>query len=507
MPVFVVTAEQATARDAAAIHAGTDSRLLMRRAGERAAHCLSARYPRAREAGVVIYCGPGNNGGDGWIVGLECARKGIPVAVRSTAEPKTADAAWARSQWDVATADLPAPAVVVDALLGSGASGPPRGAIVDAIAEIAALRARGAAVVALDGPTGLDATSGVATGNVVADLSVSFGTARRGHLMRRDLCGELVVCDIGLGPHAALGDGAPVLVDASWVRDHLPRIDARAHKGTRRRLLFVGASPGIAGATILATRAALRSGAGMIRCCVHEVSLSALQSAVPEATVVTWPALDVSIDPDLVQWPHALLIGPGLGLRDARGRVEQWLEAWKGPVVLDADALSAFAGDVEALGAHLGGRQAVLTPHAVEASRLLGRPADDIVAAPFEMARELCRRAGVTVLLKGVPTVIAAPDGAALVSARGTPALATGGSGDVLSGIVSTLLAQCGDAPRAAAMGAFVHGRAAEIATEGRPVRGVTLSDVITALGHAWRLTDDPLDDGELARLPRVGDA
>jgi NAD(P)H-hydrate epimerase len=507
MPVFVVTAEQARARDAAAIEAGIDSRLLMRRAGERAAHCIGSRLPAAHEGGVVIYCGPGNNGGDGWIVASECASKGIPVSVRAPAQPKTADAVWARSQWKGASVDLPAPAVVVDALLGSGASGSPHGAIADAVAEINALRERGASVVALDGPTGLDATSGAAEGSVVADLTVSFGTAKRGHLMRRDLCGEVVVCDIGLGPHAALGDGAPVLIDPPWVRDRLPRILAGAHKGTRRRLLFVGASPGIAGATILAARAALRSGAGMIRCCAHEASLTALQSAVPEATVVTWPALDARMDPDLLQWPHALLIGPGLGLRDARVRVGQWLEEWKGPVVLDADALSAFADDAGALGALLAGRQAVLTPHAVEAARLLGKPTEQIVAAPFEMARELCRRSGVTVLLKGVPTVIAAPDGTALVSARGTPALATGGSGDVLSGIVTTLLAQTGDAASAAAIGAFVHGRAAEIAAEGRPVRGVTLGDVVDALGESWRLSDDPLGDGELAHLPRVGDA
>lgn len=507
MPVFVVTAEQARARDAAAIQAGIDSRLLMRRAGERAAHCIGSRFPAVREKGVVIYCGPGNNGGDGWIVASECATRGIPVSVRATTQPKTADAAWAKGQWSGASVDLPAPAVVVDALLGSGASGSPRDAIADAVAEINALRERGSTVVALDGPTGLDATSGASAGSVVADLTVSFGSVKRGHLLRRDRCGEVVVCDIGLGPYAALGDGAPVLVDPPWVRERLPRIAAQAHKGTRRRLLFVGASPGIAGATILATRAALRSGAGMIRCCAHEVSLTALQSAVPEATVAAWPALDERIDPDLLQWPHVLLIGPGLGLRDARARVEQWLEEWKGPVVLDADALSAFASDIAALGGRLAGRQAVLTPHAVEAARLLGKPTDDVVAAPFEMASELCRRSGVTVLLKGVPTVIVAPDGTALVSARGTPALATGGSGDVLSGIVTTLLAQTGDAARAAAIGAFVHGRAAEIATEGRPVRGVTLGDVIDALAESWRLPDDPLGDGELARLPRVGDA
>ena len=507
MYVFVVTAEEAAARDRAAMAAGVDSKSLMRRAGERAAHCIFARFPACREGGILVFSGPGNNGGDGWIVAAECAAQGIPVMVRSPLEPKTPDALWARELARDVTAELRAPTVVVDALLGTGSSGSPRPPIADAIAEIMTLRASGAAVVALDGPTGLDATSGAATLSVVADLTVSFGTVKRGHLMRRDLCGEIVVCDIGLEGHAALGDGAPLLIDAPWVRGHLPAIGANAHKGTRRRLLLVGASPGIAGATILAARAALRSGAGMVRCCVHDVSRSALQSAVPEATVVLWPELAAGIDGDLLQWPHALLIGPGLGLVDARERVGQWLTSWRGPVVVDADALTAFAGELQSLGTLLGGRPALLTPHAVEAARLLGRSAADIVAQPVEMARELVLRSGATVLLKGVPTIICAPDGTCFVSARGTPALATGGSGDVLSGIVTTLLAQCGDATQAAAMGAFVHGRAAERATDGRPVRGVTLADVLAELPDAWRLDDDPLDDGELAWLPRVGDA
>lgn len=506
MQLFVVTAEQAAARDRAAIDAGVDSKLLMRRAGERAAHCISSRFPRCHEGGVLIFTGPGNNGGDGWIVAAACASMGIPAVVRAASEPRTSDAAWARSLLSAERPSVPAPTVVVDALLGTGASGAPRGTIADAISEIAAMRSRGASVVALDVPSGLDATTGAADGSVVADLTVSFGTIKRGHVVRRDLCGELVVCDIGLGSHAALGDGAPLLIDAPWVRAHLPGIGARAHKGTRRRLLFVGASQGIAGATILATRAALRSGAGMVRCCVHEASIVPLQGAVPEATVVPWPQLDRAMDNDLLEWAHALLVGPGLGLRDARARVEGWLRAWTGPTVLDADALTAFAGEVGSLRELLASRSAVLTPHAAEAGRLLGCSSDDVSARPFEMARDLCEQAGVAVLLKGVPTIICAPGGECFVSARGTPVLATAGSGDMLAGMVTTLLAQLGEAAPAAAIAAFVHGRAAELANAGRPVRGVTLVDVLTELSDAWRLEDDPLETGELAWLPRVGD-
>lgn len=507
MHVFVVTAEQAVARDRAAIEAGIDSKLLMRRAGQRAAHCISARFPRCRDDGVLIFTGPGNNGGDGWVVAAECAELGIPATVHAVSEPRTPDAIWARSLVGDPTRNIKKPAVVVDALLGTGASGAPRQEVATAIQEIAGLKERGAAVVALDLPTGLDATTGVATASVTADLTVSFGTIKRGHVMRRDLCGELVIADIGLGRHAALDDGAAVLIDASWVRERLPGIGAHAHKGVRRRLLFVGASPGMAGATILAARAALRSGAGMVRCCVDPVSIAPLQVAVPEATVIPWPALDVGPGGDVLEWTHALLIGPGLGLRDARRRVEMWLRAWAGPTVLDADALTAFAGDLESLGAQLESRLAVITPHAGEAARLLGSSVEEVVARPFETARALCEQSRAVVLLKGAPTIVAVPGGGCYVSARGTPALATAGSGDVLAGIVTTLLAQCSDASLAAAIGAFAHGRAAELANAGRPVRGIVLADVLAELSDVWRLEDDALAEGELAWLPQVGGA
>ncbi len=507
MHVYVVTAEQAVARDRAAIASGIDSKLLMRRAGQRAAQCISARFPRCHDDGVLIFTGPGNNGGDGWVVAAECADLGIPASVRAATEPRTPDAIWARGLTGGTLPEVERPAVIVDALLGTGAAGAPRPEIADAIHEIAACRKQGAAVVSLDLPTGLDATTGDAALSVSADLTISFGTIKRAHVIRRDLCGELVIVDIGLGPHADLDDDAATLVDASWVRARLPVIGARDHKGTRRRLLFVGASPGIAGAMILAARAALRSGAGMIRCCAHPASIAPLQSAVPEATAVPWPAPDGVPDADLLEWMHALLIGPGLGLSNARRHVELWLHAWSGPVVVDADALTAFAGDLESLGTLLGPRAALLTPHAGEAARLLACRSEDVVARPFETARALSEESGAVVLLKGVPTIVATPRGACYVSARGTPALATAGSGDVLAGIVATLLAQTGDAAVAASIGAWAHGRAAELANAARPVRGTVLADVLAELPEVWRLEDDALAEGELAWLPRVGNA
>jgi len=507
MNVHVVTAEQAAARDTAAIDAGIPSTQLMRSAGLAAAQLVLDRLSPHAGRRALVCCGPGNNGGDGWIVAAALARAGLHVSVRETGEPRT-DAAAAARQDAVGHVSLGLPSgpvdVVIDALLGTGATGPLRGAIADAARGIADARAGGALVVALDLPTGLDATSGVlADAAVRADLTVTFGTVKRAHLLVRGQCGDIVAVDIGLARHAQLDDGAPLLIDDSWVRARTPAIGAEAHKGTRRRLLIVGGDRGMAGAVALAARGAMRAGIGMVRVCVHAASVAPLQAAVPEATAVEWPEVP---DGPLVGWPHVLLIGPGLGEREAaRRRTTAWLTAWSGPVVLDADALNAFAGDESALGDLLDGRPAIITPHPLEFARLIGVDVDTVLEERFEIGARLARALHAVVLLKGVPTVITAPDGASVVSAAGTPVLGSAGSGDILAGIAATLLAQGDDPLAAAACAAWIHGRAGELANAGRSVRGVVLDDVLASLGHAW--TSSPvLAPPALAVLPRVGD-
>lgn len=509
MPARVVTSDQAAARDAATIASGVPSIQLMRRAGEGAAQVIVERLAPARARRALVYCGPGNNGGDGWIVAAALARAGMVVHVAQALEPRSTDASTARDEAvpHVSLGVPPAaPDVVVDAVLGTGAQGALRGAVAEAAAQINAARADGAMVVALDLPTGLDATSGeVADGGVRADLTITFGTVKRGHLLARSICGEIVALDIGLGVHAHRADGAPLLVDRGWVAARIPTIAAEAHKGTRRRLLIVGGDRGMAGAVALAARGAIRSGIGMVKLCVHDASIAPLQGAVIEATAVPWP--DGLPEDALRRWPHVLLIGPGLGTgAGARERVADWLAAWTGPVVLDADALNAFAGDEAELGDLLDGREAIVTPHPLEFARLIGVDLDTVLAERFEIGARLARALHATVLLKGVPTVITAPDGESLVCASGTPVLGAAGSGDILAGIAATLLAQGGEPLTAAACAAWVHGRAGEVANAGRPVRGVTLDDVLRSVGEAFRLLPFEADD-TLARLPRVGDA
>jgi hydroxyethylthiazole kinase-like uncharacterized protein yjeF len=492
--IRVTTAAEAAAIDARAIAAGVPSFDLMAAAGRAAATIIRERFGERAAQGVTVFAGPGNNGGDGYVVAAELAAIGVPVQVRSVGEPKSDDARRARSETPhaiaVVTATVdpptasPARGIVIDALLGTGSSGAPREGVADAIGSINAMRARGAAVVSLDIPSGVDATTGAAPGAFVrADLTVTFGTMKRGLLRNRDAAGRIVLVDIGLGAALESGD-SPALLDWPAVSPMIPPIPGNANKGTRKRLLIVGGAHGMAGAAILAARGALRSGIGMARLCVAPESMVAVQAAEPTALTAPWPIDDKSLDEQL-SWAHAVLLGPGLGLSSrSREIAMRFLAKWRGPVVVDADALTAFEGNPEALGELLKGRPAVITPHAVEAQRLAGVDAADIDSGRFEAAPRLASRVRATVLLKGVPTVVS--DGRrTVVVAAGTPVLATGGSGDILGGIVATLLAQTANPLEAAGVGAFVHGRAAELAGAGR-VRGVALDDVVLALRDAW---------------------
>jgi ADP-dependent NAD(P)H-hydrate dehydratase / NAD(P)H-hydrate epimerase len=487
MTVQVVTSAQAAARDRAVIDGGVPPRALMQRAGAAAAAEIVRHFGDRLTRGVAVFAGPGNNGGDAWVVAAALAAVGVSVRVVEVGDAKTGDCRaereHARSNYNFSTPSG-AEEVVIDGILGTGASGAPRGAAADGIQRIAALRANGASIVALDLPSGLDATTGDENESVRADLTITFGTIKRGALVRRHRCGHIAVVDIGLG--RAPDDGALTLLDRTWVHERVPEIRARAHKGTRRRIAMVGGTRGMAGAAILATRAALRSGVGMVRAIVHSESIGPIQMAAPAALTTEWLQSDDEIRDVICDWAHAVVIGPGLGRApDTRARVEQLLRVWLGPVLIDADALNVFEGDAASLGALIGKRTAIITPHPVEFSRLTGMSTDDVVHNAFDAGRDLANTLGAIVLLKGVPTVITGPKGKSFVSSSGTPVLATGGSGDALAGIAGTLMAQMQDPLEAAACAAWIHGRAGELAGV-RGVRGATIEDVIDALDDVW---------------------
>jgi NAD(P)H-hydrate epimerase len=242
----------------------------------------------------------------------------------------------------------------------------------------------------------------------------------------------------------------------------------------------------------------------MTRLIVEEISLSAVQAAAVAATAQPWPSDDASAE-SATAWAHVLCVGPGLGLTNAsRNALERTLANSKCPVVLDADALTHAARQMDSIKGLLNGRPCVITPHVAECARLTGESPERVERERFEIGLSLARSIGAVVLLKGTPTVISAPDGRVAVSATGNPVLATAGSGDVLSGIISVLLAQTEDPFLSACAGAWVHGRAAERVAAKRGVRGTTLDDVLAELGEVWR---EPLAVPEppiVARLPRV---
>lgn len=523
----VTTAAEAAARDRGAIRAGIDAFDLMLRAGSAAAEVMLRDHADRLAHGVAIFAGTGNNGGDAYVVAAQLARMGVPARVHAARPPRTPDAQRAAA---LAAAMLihGAPTgrerVVVDGLLGTGHQGALRETVAADAAHLALARDGGAMVVALDLPSGLDATSGaIAEGSVPAHLTICFGTIKRGLLLQRAHAGRIVAVDIGL---ATFADRPGDVDDDAWRWAHAPLLQRMmppiawdAHKGDRGRLGIAGGEEGMAGAVVLACRAALASGAGLVHAIVDEPSVAPVQMLVPQALAHRWPAHPTSRRADArtpaaiaptVAHPtpsqanaepryDALAIGPGLG----RGRasallLQHLLDLHRGlPLVLDADALWLAADAANALGTDTASMlrhwtrdaaQVVCTPHPGEFARLLGVPLsprwDDRVA----MLSQFAARANCTVLLKGTPTMVATPDGQPLWCVpHGTPLLATGGSGDCLSGIIGTLLAQGARARDAAVLGASVHGLAAERAGAMVDPRGGTLEHVLEALPAAWR--------------------
>lgn len=508
MPVRVVSAEESAERDRAAIERGTPSRTLMQRAGGAAADEIARAFGARLNDGVLIFAGTGNNGGDGWVVAGRLSRSGVTVSVVESGRPTTPDAIAERAAAVEAVSVLPGPesgdgvpGVVVDALLGTGFRGAPRGRVRELIASVNLLRGRGSRVASLDVPSALEATTGEHADCVVADMTLSFGGLKRGLLLARDCSGEIVVLDIGLD-NGGTDQVLPLLIDRDWVTAGIPPIRFDAHKGERKHLAILAGGPGMAGAAVLATRAALRSGIGLVRTIVASDNAGAVLAAAPSALISSWPRTAVEVEREISDWADAIVIGPGMGRStEARKLLDLVLGSTRQPIVLDADALNAFEGDVPALRDHLRGRQSLITPHPAEFARLAGTDVKTVLAERFDIGSSLASDLGATVLLKGTPTVIFAPTGERLVSARGSAALGTGGSGDVLAGIAGTVLAQTGNAMIASGCAAWVHGRAAELSGY---VRGTTLDDVLYALPRAWNENEIPVESPVIARLPAV---
>ena len=494
-PIPVLAASEAAAWDSAArTQYRIPSRVLMETAGRAIVQVLVAEFPAAASGGVLVAAGAGNNGGDGWVIARALHTAGIPVWVASV-DPKTDDAIDNRALARVdGVRELgreepwPQAGVAVDALLGTGAVGPAKG---DVLALAQRIAEYGAPIVAVDGPTGLDLTSGEAHGPLHAQLTVTFGGPRRGHLLAREWCGKVVVVDIGFPPPPP--DAAwPVLITDAWAAERLPRLAPQMHKGDRGRVCVIGGANGMSGAALHAARAALAAGAGLVKLVAARETIAAAQASLPDLLTIE-SALGEHVEPgvqEAIDWADALVVGPGLGRepRQARkGFLSAVLARRRGPVVVDADALhfpESLAPTPQPL---------VLTPHLGEFRVLAGDAlADEASNDRWGAAARASAKLKCTVLLKGVPTVITDLRGPVQVVASGNPGLATGGSGDLLAGFIGAFLAR-GTAPaEAAALGAHALGRAAEQGARQWTARSLRPADVLAALPDVWRAWQNP---------------
>jgi len=462
--------------------------VLVESAGRAAASVLHRLFPRGR---VLVACGSGNNGGDGMVVARTLRAWGREVRVLAAGSKPPSDAL--RHGWSVDTVGIDAldaslawADVLVDALLGTGSTGAPR----DPYGRvIRAVNGAGKPVVALDGPSGVDFTTGVAAGDSVgADVTVTFGAPKRGLLLfpGRGRCGRIVCVEIGFNPLEA-GFGAQLITPA-WAASHLPPVPPNAHKGQMGRVVIVAGRPGMAGASVLAGMGALRAGAGMAVLVAPGANRQIIQTAIPEALYEDREG----VEDDVFAKADAIVAGPGMGTDDAAlSLLRQVAGAADCPLLLDADATTLLANH-PALRDDI--RQPLLlTPHPGEASRLLDRPTKEIVADPFAAASELAEKFRCAVLLKGAPSLVASADAPTLVSVGGTSGIATGGMGDTLSGVAGALLALCRDPRIAAGLGLWYCGRAAELAGRGR---GLLPRDVAEHVPDA--MLEKPVDESDL---------
>ncbi|MFC5586042.1 NAD(P)H-hydrate dehydratase [Nitratireductor kimnyeongensis] len=468
MHLEVVTPEEMGRVDRAAIapgpHAGYG---LMRNAGAAVAGEILARYAEAE--GFFVLCGPGNNGGDGYVVARLLAERGLEVRVFADAGPATgSDAALALGDCPVKPEPLSAfqprrAWLVVDALFGAGLKRPVEGGEAAIIAEVSN---SGLAVVAIDLPTGLCGLTGKPLGSAFsADLTVTFFRKKRGHLLvpGRQICGDLVVADIGIADSALHAVGCKVWENQPplW-RPIWPKITAGTHKYSRGHVAVVSGGAITTGAARLSALAAARAGAGAVTVLSPANALSI--NAMHLTSIMLRKADTVSeLQAFLVdRKPSGALLGPGAGTGGrtrsfARALLDQATEA--SGLVFDADAITAFRDRADVFFGMIraSAGKVVLTPHEGEFARLFPELQDGTGVSKVQRAQEAAERSGATLVLKGFDTIVAAPDGRAAINVNATPHLATAGSGDVLSGIIASLMAQGMPAFEAACAGVWVH--------------------------------------------------
>ena len=467
--------------------------ILMENAGHRVVEFIAQRWPILSKHRVVILCGKGNNGGDGFVIARQLFTRFRTMSLHVVAtdpDNETAPLRMLRACgcpiFDAITQEMRAATIVIDAVLGTGLSGVARGKALDCIREINN-GFPSAKVVAVDVPSGMNSDAAASDGEVArADVCITFTAVKVCHVLAPncDRTGEVIVGQIG-SPKSLLSE---VRLNATETSDFAHLLQPRpkdSNKGDYGHVLVVGGAQGKTGAAEMAGIAALRAGAGLAT-----VASSAPKFAFPELMAeelpVSWKHLET-----ITHRKRVVAIGPGLGTETwVRELVRDTVRECRLPLVLDADALNALAGaDWDSAGGFR-----VLTPHPGEMSRLLNRSVDEVQSDRVSAAREYAASRGAVVVLKGYRTVIAFPDGRIWLNPTGSPALAKGGTGDILTGLMAGMLAQWpGDREAAVLAAVYLHGLAGQRAARGSFEQCVLATDLLTYLPEAMR---------ECARVP-----
>ncbi|GBC95342.1 Bifunctional NAD(P)H-hydrate repair enzyme Nnr [bacterium HR16] len=524
LPVLV-TAEEMRQMDRRTIEEfGIPGLLLMENAGLQVVNHAEQRFGSWRGKRALVLCGGGNNGGDGMVVARHAVQRGAEALVVLVADPAKVTGDALTNLRIVQKLELPLHVlrsidelrdlwaggwdIVVDALLGIGVTGEVRGLIGEVIRFFEGCAAP---VVAVDVPSGIDADTGAVCGCAMrARLTVTFGAMKVGLAVYpgAEYAGEVVVADIGIP--AAVVEQANVprrLITREQVREWLPARPPDAHKGHFGHVLVVGGSVGLAGAPMMAAEAALRVGAGLCSVAVPQGIYAAAASTLREAMVHPLPdapegclsAESIGAMTPLLQRANVLAIGPGWSTHPpAREGLRKLLAVARVPCVIDADALNCIALEPDLLPAEH--PPMVLTPHPGEMARLMNTDTATVQSNRLEMARQAAQRFRAVVVLKGARTVIATPEGRIRVNPTGNAGMATGGSGDVLTGAVAGLLAQGLDVEQSAVAGVYIHGLAGDLAAQEVGTAGLIAGDIIRCLPEAIKALEgeapaEPLKD------------
>ena len=509
----VVTAHTMQQLDRRAINDyGIAGQELMENAGQACAERIVRDFSLPDGNYAVILAGKGNNGGDGYVIARQLVQKGWQVLVIVLAERReiNGDAltklellpatlvSFCPQQGELTAhhaTDLQRATVLVDALLGTGLNNDLQGVYREAVSLI---NASPATVVAVDIPSGVHGTSGAILGQAVkADLTVSFGCAKLGQLLYpgASQIGRLEVVDIGIPPQLLAEAEAYDYLDEEVVAQLLHPRDRQAHKGSFGHCLLIAGSTGKSGAAALAANAAVRAGAGLVTLACPAIIHPILELKTTEAMTAPLPdnasgLLSDAALPQLEQLlddKDAVALGPGIGRQPQTIRlVHRLVETITLPLVIDADGLNAVAEEIDLLQRKASPRL-VLTPHPGEMARLLGRALPEAPDARIEVARQFAASHGVYLILKGARTIIAAPDGRLAINGSGNPGMASGGTGDVLTGVLTALLGQGLSPWQACQLGVFVHGLAGDLVAADKGEIGMQAGDLVEALPYAFK--------------------